>query len=250
MSKRIISAAIAAVIAALSILFGATGAWRSDAASDAVRGTAGDTLQLDRGRFLRGYVTGDNGRQYYFDDRGVMQKDGIVGCEEDGYTFADENGVCCISEEIRLAAAFMVQYCTGDTLDERMKTGFDYLSRHFPYVRSYDHPKKGEELGALAVDMFLNQKGNCYRYAACFACMAKIAGHRVRLVLGTTAGNPHGWVEVKVGSRWYLCDPDAQLPSNNLPDYFAYMMEEHCWQITPMVRFELTITEDGVAVWA
>lgn len=208
-----------------------------------------DALHLGMEKFLGGFVT-LGGRQYYFDASGVMQKNGIVGSPEEGYTIADENGVCCVSEEIRLAASFMMKYCTGDTLDERMKTGFLYLAHHFPYARSYDHPSRARQLSAMAVEMFTNQKGNCYRYAACFACLAKIAGYRVRVVLGKTAvWNPHGWTEVLVDGKWLICDPDAQLPGNKLPDYFAYMMEEHCWVVTPERYFELTINEDGVAVW-
>ena len=189
------------------------------------------------------------GRTYFFDADGVMQKNGIVGSDSEGYTLADENGVCCISEEIRLAADFLMRHSQGDTLDERMKTGFLYLANHFGYLRSFEHTFTAQDMADLAIDMFTNERGNCYRYAACFACIARIAGYRARVVLGTTVGNPHGWVEVQVGQRWLICDPDAEMAEKAMPDYTSYMMERHFWQITAKQRIELTIDSDGVAVW-
>ena len=208
----------------------------------------GNLLTFNDGRLRHGYVT-VGGRLYYYISDGVPVKSGIVGSDSEGYTVADENGVCCVSEEIRLAAKFMMTYATGDTLDERMKTGYLYLSHHFPYNRTYDHPSKAAEMPALAIDMFTNERGNCYRYAACFACIAKIAGYRARVVLGSTTGNPHGWVEVLVDGKWLICDPDAEIPKYNKPDYTAYMMKEHYWQIVSNTRCEITIDENGVAVW-
>lgn len=160
----------------------------------------------------------------------------------------DKNGVCCESEEMRLAAEYMMTYCKGNTLDERMKTGFLYMAKNFPYHRTYDHPKKAADLPALAIDLFKNKKGNCFRYAAAFACTARIAGYRSRVVIGDVLGSPHGWVEVLVNGEWLICDPDAQLPGYKAPDYKPYMMKKHYWTLNPHVKCEVTI-ESGKAVW-
>lgn len=197
----------------------------------------------------RGFVMLD-GRSYYVGEDGVVQKKRIVGSERDGYAVANRDGVCCMSREMRLAAAFMARHCTGDTLKEKLRSGFDYMVKHFPYERSYEHPPTAQDMPALAEDMFTRERGNCYRYAACFAYLAKIVGYRVRVVIGTTAGNPHGWVEILVGKRWLLCDPDAQMAEKHLPDGFCYMMTKHCWQITPEKRCELTLTGDMEIVWS
>ena len=208
----------------------------------------GNTLNFSGGHLWHGYVTVD-GKLYYYGSDGLPVKNGIVGSDSEGYTVADANGVCCVSEEIRLAAEFMMTRATGDTLDERMKTGYLYLAHQFPYNRTYDHPSRADQMAAMAIDMFTNERGNCYRYAACFACIARIAGYRARVVLGTTAGNPHGWVEVLVDGKWLICDPDADIPKYNNPDYTAYMMQQHYWQLTPKTRCEITIDENGVAIW-
>lgn len=160
----------------------------------------------------------------------------------------DKNGVCCESEEMRLAAEYMMTYCKGDTLDEKMKSGFLYMAKNFPYHRTYDHPKKSSDLSALAIDLFKNKKGNCFRYAAAFACTARIAGYRSRVVIGDVLGSPHGWVEVLVNGEWLICDPDAQLPGYKAPDYKPYMMKKHYWTLNPHVKCEVTIENDK-AVW-
>lgn len=211
-----------------------------------VNGTA---YTFTNGKFVSGYYTVGK-RTYYYNAQGILQKNGIVGSAKEGYTYADKNGVCCTSEEIKLAAEYMMKHGTGSTLKEKCKTGFLYMARNFPYRRSYDRPTNASHLSALAIDLFKNESGNCFRYAAAFACTAKIAGYRVRTVVGTTGnGSPHGWTEVLVGSDWLICDPDAQLPEYGTPAYGAYMMKSHFWGLVPYFKSELTINADGKLIW-
>ena len=207
----------------------------------------GKPYYFSKGLFRSGYQK-INGKRYYYNSKGEVVKNTIVGSKREGWYYADKNGVCCESEEMRLAAEYMMTYCKGNTLDERMKTGFLYMAKNFPYHRTYDHPKKAADLPALAIDLFKNKKGNCFRYAAAFACTARIAGYRSRVVIGDTLGSPHGWVEVLVNGKWLICDPDAQLPGYKVPDYNPYMMKKHYWTLNPHVKCEVTI-ENGKAVW-
>ena len=207
----------------------------------------GKPYYFSKGLFRSGYQK-INGKRYYYNSKGEVVKNTIVGSKREGWYYADKNGVCCESEEMRLAAEYMMTYCKGNTLNERMKTGFLYMAKNFPYHRTYDHPKKAADLPALAIDLFKNKKGNCFRYAAAFACTARIAGYRSRVVIGDTLGSPHGWVEVLVNGKWLICDPDAQLPGYKVPDYTPYMMKKHYWTLNPHVKCEVTI-ENGKAVW-
>ncbi len=207
----------------------------------------GKPYYFSKGLFRSGYQK-INGKKYYYNSKGEVVKNTIVGSKREGWYYADKNGVCCESEEMRLAAEYMMTYCKGNTLNERMKTGFLYMAKNFPYHRTYDHPKKASDLPALAIDLFKNKKGNCFRYAAAFACTARIAGYRSRVVIGDTLGSPHGWVEVLVNGKWLICDPDAQLPGYKVPDYKPYMMKKHYWTLNPHVKCEVTI-ENGKAVW-
>ena len=207
----------------------------------------GQTYNFDKGLFRSGYQK-INGKRYYYNSKGMVVKNTIVGSKREGWYYADKNGVCCESEKMRLAAEYMMTYCKGDTLDQKMKSGFLYMAKNFPYHRTYDHPKKASDLPALAIDLFKNKKGNCFRYAAAFACTARIAGYRSRVVIGDVLGSPHGWVEVLVNGEWLICDPDAQLPGYKVPDYKPYMMKKHYWTLNPHVKCEVTI-ENGKAVW-
>ena len=207
----------------------------------------GKPYYFSKGLFRSGYQK-INGKKYYYNSKGEVVKNTIVGSKREGWYYADKNGVCCESEEMCLAAEYMMTYCKGNTLNERMKTGFLYMAKNFPYHRTYDHPKKAADLPALAIDLFKNKKGNCFRYAAAFACTARIAGYRSRVVIGDTLGSPHGWVEVLVNGKWLICDPDAQLPGYKVPDYKPYMMKKHYWTLNPHVKCEVTI-ENGKAVW-
>lgn len=207
----------------------------------------GQTYNFAKGLFRSGYQK-INGKRYYYNSKGEVVKNTIVGSKREGWYYADKNGVCCESEEMRLAAEYMMTYCKGDTLDEKMKSGFLYMAKNFPYNRTYDHPKKASDLPALAIDLFKNKKGNCFRYAAAFACTARIAGYRSRVVIGDVLGSPHGWTEVLVNGEWLICDPDAQLPGYKVPDYKPYMMKKHYWTLNPHVKCEVTI-ENGKAVW-
>ena len=144
----------------------------------------------------------------------------------------------------------MMEKCKGSTRKERLKYAFQYMAENFPYSRSYDHPKYASDIAPLAVDMFKNEKGNCYRYAACYACLAKIAGYRSRICIGNTSnGSPHGWTEVLVNGTWYICDVDAQLPGYGFSAYTAYMMKSHFWGTVATNKYELTF-ENGKAVWS
>ena len=207
---------------------------------------SGNTYYFENGHFRSGYQR-IGGKLYYYEN-GKVQKDAIVGSSSEGWTYAGEDGVCCESEEIKLAAKFMMEKCKGNTRYERQKYGFLYMAKNFPYRRSYDHPKKASDIAPLAIDLYQRESGNCYRYAAAYACLAKIAGLRTRMCIGTTSGLPHGWTEVMVDGTWYICDVDAQLPGYGYGDYKAYMMRSHFWGISATDKFELTI-KDGKAIW-
>lgn len=203
---------------------------------------------FDNGVLREGFVTLDD-KTYFYDENGVLAKDRIVGSAAKGWCYADPDGVCCMGEDMRKAAKFMMTVCRGNTLEERMKYGYLYIAHNFPYERRYNTPKNESTMPAIAIDMFDNHSGNCYCYATCFAYMAKIAGYRVRISIGATGpGTPHGWAEVYVDGEWLYCDPESELPRFNVPDYNTYMKEKHYWACKADWHTELTL-EDAKAVW-
>lgn len=203
--------------------------------------------------FKDGYImTGLNrvsGKLRYYNSDGRMYRDTVVGSSSEGYYYTDADGVCCESEEMRLAAEFIAKYCKGNTLKEKMKYGFLYMAKNYPYERVYnDTPSDESDVSPFAVELFKLHKGTCYRYAAAYACVAKIAGYRSRFCFGQSGALVHGWTEVYVNGSWLICDVDAQLPGYGYADYAPYMMKEHMWPLAKYWHSELVI-KNGKAVW-
>jgi|GEM_PF-220488 len=189
-----------------------------------------------------------NGLLRYYNSEGRMYRDTIQNTSS-GYYYIDKDGICIESKEIRLAAEYMDKYCEGDTLQEKMKSGFLYMAKNYPYVRVYnDTPSDEDDVPPFAIELFEYKAGTCYRYAAAFACIAKIAGYRSRFCFGYAGSLVHGWTEVYVDGRWLNCDPDAQLPSYGFPDYYPYMTVSHVWYVNKIWYSELSF-DDGEAVW-
>ena len=189
-----------------------------------------------------------NGLLRYYNSEGRMYRDTIQNTSS-GYYYIDDDGICIESKEIRLAAEYMAKYCKGDTLQEKMKSGFLYMAKNYPYVRVYnDTPGDEDDVPPFAIELFEYKAGTCYRYAAGFACLARIAGYRSRFCFGYSGTLSHGWTEVYVGGRWLNCDPDAQLPGYGFPDYYPYMTEYHIWNVDKVWYTELSF-DDGEAVW-
>ena len=74
-----------------------------------------------------------------------------------------------------------------------------------------DEPSPGSEW--FANYGFTNHKGNCYVMAATFWEMAVCLGYDTRQMTGyvpLVSGSlgPHSWVEIVVGGKTYVCDPD------------------------------------------
>lgn len=90
--------------------------------------------------------------------------------------------------------------------DAGLKKAFDYVSK-MKYKSSATLPK-GKWAVKGASKMIANKGGNCYESAALFCQLAKGMGYNAKAVAGKTSGHPHGWVEIKVSGKWYICDPN------------------------------------------
>ncbi|MCD8022344.1 MAG: hypothetical protein LUF30_05030, partial [Lachnospiraceae bacterium] len=118
-----------------------------------------------------------------------------------------------------LAAEFIEANTTSEmTQRQKLDACFNAILR-LSYTRTYD-TADASNLSSFAEQLFANRTGNCYRYAAGFACIAAELGYDVRVVVGqitARAGGltPHGWTEVCVDGVWYLCDPDMQAFNSN-----------------------------------
>lgn len=101
-----------------------------------------------------------------------------------------------------------------DTKEEKLEKLFTYTEDTYKYGRPTKAAgTKGWEK-EFALEMYKKKKGSCYHFAAAYAFLAKKAsGYTVRVAMGKTNGfsgnlQDHSWVEVKIGKKWYICDPN------------------------------------------
>lgn len=198
------------------------------------------------------------GKHYYFaasgKQKGVLQKNCIAGTSKAGLYYVDHKGVRVTSSEIMNAVQFVQKYAAGaSTAEEKLRQCFIAL-QSYPYLRtSQDFPSAGN-MSSYANDMFTRGQGNCYRYAASFACVAKVLGFPSRVGVGGvssrgpgTSLSPHGWAEVKAKGKWGICDISMQ---RHHPEVSLYLcaMEKYPFRISCNVRYTLTF-KNGEVSW-
>ncbi len=203
-------------------------------------------------------VTGWNkisGKYYYFatsaKSKGVLQKNKIVGTKKKRY-YVDKNGVRVTAKEVKLAVKFVDAHTkSGWSKDKKLKACFNYLWKHYTYQRFYDKAKPAK-MPSYAKYMFSKKKGNCYRYAAAFAYIARVLGYDSRVAIGSISNtrggmSPHGWTEVKKNGKWYICDANMQRNFKTINSYMrtkkTYAYKHECSK-----RATLTIKK-GKVTW-
>ncbi len=163
------------------------------------------------------------------------------------------NGKVLFDDALTYAAQFVgANTTTSQSNSSKLSTCYRVLWSTYPYVRTYGDNPSASVISKYAIDMFKNKKGNCYRYAASFACIAKVLGYNSRFAYGMISSasggmTPHAWTEVYDNGQWLICDPDMQM---NHPETNSYMRTEsnYAYQHTCTGRFTLTVTASG-AVW-
>ncbi len=132
-----------------------------------------------------------------------------------------------VAPYVRLSGDAELDAIIDDLLDHRIGREGDALSRAFRYVAGYryiDGSKwpTGEWSVPFAKEMYYNQGGNCYRFAALFCWLARGLGYDASVVVGEVPSRslgwaPHGWVEIALDGTVYVCDPNMAnaIPSRN-----------------------------------
>lgn len=197
---------------------------------------------------------GIGGYDYYFaesgEGKGVLQKNRIVSTSQ-GDFYVDVEGIRVSSAEILKAVSFVKTH-TQDSWDTgtKLQRCFEVLWRNYAYQRFYENPS-AQQMPGYADYMFTYHRGNCFRYAASFACIAKVLGYETRVAVGSIARRtggmtPHGWTEVQVGGVWYMCDANMQ---RNHPDINSYMRTEANYNYvhTCSARYALGIQKGQVS---
>jgi len=184
---------------------------------------------------------------YYFTSDGSMAKNTTV----DGNTIGEDGrvvkeGTTEVTEEAGSAGvairgdrtaiyntcmAIIAGVTTPDmTNEQKLRACYDWVMDYTSYKRTYETPE-GDWTANYAMDVYTTGKGNCYRYAAAFAYLAKALGYEAKIDTGRIQAarggtTPHGWCEVKVGDTWYLFDPDME-DAKHVRSYYKLTYAEY-----------------------
>jgi len=199
-----------------------------------------------------GYVkiSYDGKNKEYYAKKGVLQKDKIVGSKKQGYAYVDSTGIRIKDKTVQYAVKYVVAHTkSSDKKSVKLRKCYTYLHTHYPYKRYYDglYPT-AKDMSKMGQQMFKEKKGNCHRYAICFAYIARVLGYDSKVVVGDTGRigggwTPHGWALIKNGKNWYVCDPDMELHNVD-----AYMKSVSPVRTKVTRTCKLTI-KNGKVVW-
>ncbi|MCD7745324.1 MAG: hypothetical protein LUI13_08615 [Lachnospiraceae bacterium] len=168
-----------------------------------------------------------SGKYYYFNAKGKLQTNKIVGSKKAGYYYVDKTGVRVTDSRIKAAVSFVVKHSKSSQSNrQRLKACYKAMCKN-PYTRFYGETPTASKMASYASYMFKNNTGNCYRYASAMAYIARVLGYDSRVSVGGvnsyggTTLSPHGWCEVKVGSTWRIIDCSIQ---NRHPDVSLFLV--------------------------
>ena len=106
------------------------------------------------------------------------------------------------------------QVKSDDSAKKKLKKLFTYIQKEYDYGRKVGFEAYSGWEKDYALEIFKEEKGSCYHYAAAYAFLAnKATGYQTRIGIGQTNGfsgdlQKHAWVEIKIGGKWYVCDPN------------------------------------------
>lgn len=214
-------------------------------------GNGSKQYYVSKGTFGNGW---DSAHKKYYSN-GVALKNQIVGTKNN-YYYVDKSGVCVNTKEIKEAVNFVQSHSTlSKSKSDRLKQCYNYLSnkKYYTYKRYYNENPKAKDMPKFAYDMFTQKKGNCYRYAASFAYIARVLGYDSRVAVGKISAarggmTPHGWTEVKKSDgKWYICDPDMQMSKPKINSYMK-TDKKYAYKHTCSKRFTLSASS-GKVTW-
>lgn len=196
----------------------------------------------------------------YYSKKGKLLTNQIVGSKKAGYYYVDSTGVKITDKTVQYAVKFVRAHTKStDSRKTKLKKCYDYLWKNYKYQRIYASPDsralnpKAKDMSKIAKEMFKGKSGNCHRYAACYAYIARVLGYDSKVAVGSITSHssgwtPHGWTLVKSSdfgekNKWYICDPDMEL--NHVS---TYMKASHPCKVKTKWNCTLKI-KDGKVTW-
>lgn len=201
------------------------------------------------GKLKKGWIQIDN-TVYFFNTDGVRNFTMAVKGKKinSNGTFTEKyaaglqkklpKGSDATRQEVRDLAVGIIACTTTDKMSKGQKlyAVYKWLVGYPKYKRTYDTPK-GDWTASYALQLLTTRKGNCYRFAATFAYLAKALGYNSRIITGQVSAarggvTPHGWDEIRSDGKWYVYDPELQFSLHlNL-----YKLTYSSYPITPLIK--------------
>lgn len=144
----------------------------------------------------------------------------LIAAKEEGAEEARQEAERKAKEEIatplkQCVTQILASIVTNDmSAEEKLRVAYQYVLDHTSYKRTYETPE-GDWTEGYALQLLTTGEGNCFRYAAAFASLAKGLGYQARVATGQIRAargglTPHGWTEILIGEEWYIFDPDME----------------------------------------
>lgn len=93
----------------------------------------------------------------------------------------------------------------GKSKKAKAKAIYKWITKNVKYGNC------GKELHYTAYSAHVKRKAVCQGVTALYYRMLREAGVEANIISGKGYGEPHGWVLVKIGSKWYNTDPTWDL---------------------------------------
>ena len=161
---------------------------------------------------------------YFFDSKGVMQTNKIVGNSK-GIHYVGKDGIRCKDTAIEVAKNLVLEL-TDNSMSrrEKLETVYSYLVYDCSYLSDY-YVLAPVNFSYMARRMASRHGGDCYEGALLMVYVARVLGYTGRMergyvdsnlypsqvgYLAYTAGNEHGWPEIKVSGSYLVYDISMQ----------------------------------------
>ena len=210
----------------------------------------GQGTKYKENQFIK--VTYKGSKKMYFSKEGTLLTNTIAGNKKQGYFYVDSTGIKVTRKEIKQAVKFVRAHTKESwSAEKKLAACYKYLWKNYTYQRFYESPS-ASKMPSYANYMFKNKKGNCYRYAASLAYIARVIGYDTKVVSGkisSTRGGmtPHGWTEIKMGDTWYIFDANMQ---RNFPTVDSYKKTEKTYPYRHEIldKYKMTV-KNGKVSW-
>ena len=163
-----------------------------------------------------------DGSTHYFDENGKEAK----SCWAQGFEFDKKGAMTAKSEAFKekidkYTANILAKYgYDNDTPYSKLKTLFYHFEKNGYYYQKLANPNLSTPKWEMDAANYLltYRKGNCQRYSALMAYLARAVGfdavaqyhYYIRNIRGTTNWI-HAWTEVMDGGKTYICDAELRI---------------------------------------